>query len=339
MSLNSAKIRPAAVRILLLTAVCVSFMYVGVHADDEGARSDDKVYSFLARSAFIGNSIGEGLTMYNKAKDRVPLGEATMLTKGSYSFANDQKANTRYLPKFDGVPMQAKDAVKKSGASYVFVCMGTNDLTGRSGARKAYDNYRKYLAGIMDENPEITLFIESCPPTAAGAGVNNEKVTEFNGYMRSYCNALPNIHYIDIAGALSDESGYLSRTYSSGDGIHLSGKAYAVWAETVHDYIAGYIEEKAARIRKKNELEHAAARRNYEKCMRQMEEAKLAARNERLKAEKDEAGDDWISPMTPESFRRDLREYLQELFQIPPHPLQKEQPAPQSIQKFQALLQ
>ena len=321
---------------LILTAVSASLVCVRAYADDEGSHPDEKVYSFLARSAFIGNSIGEGLTMYNRAKDGVPLGEATMLTKGSYSFANDRKVNARYLPRLDGVPMQAKDAVRQSGASYVFVCMGTNDLVGKSGVKNAYDNYRKYLAEMIDENPGITLFIESCPPTAAGAGVNNEKVMEFNGYMRSYCNALPNIYYIDIAGPLSDDSGYLSGAYSSGDGIHLSGKAYGVWAETVQDYIAGYIEEKAAQARKKNELEHAAARRNYEKCMRQMENAKQTARKERLTAQKEE--DDGFSPMTPENFRRDLREYLQELFRIPPHPLQKDQPSPQNIQKFQALL-
>lgn len=301
--------------------------------------AEDKVASFLEHSAFIGNSIGEGLTMYNKAVDPAPLGEATMLTRVSYSFYNDRSSNKKFLPRFEGVPMRAKDAVRECGADYVFVCMGTNDLVGRAAAKGAYDEYRKFLSEIMAENPGITLFVESCPPTGPSSNVKNEKVTEFNGYMRSYCNALPHMFFVDISDPLSDKTGHLISSYSAGDGTHLTMKAYGVWADTVRSYIAGYLEDVAKEIRKKNELEHAAARRNYEKCMRQMEKAKLTARRERLAAEKNDEETAEVSPMTPEEFRQRLLSHQSsEILSMIRKTFPPEQPQFQPPETLQSLL-
>ncbi len=121
----------------------------------------DPVNVFLSQSAFIGNSVGEGLTMYNNANGKVPLGNATMLTRVSYSFYADKNGMSKYLPKLAGTPMRAKDAIKQSGALYVFICMGTNDLVGNASAENAYAKYQEYLNDILAENPQVTIFIES----------------------------------------------------------------------------------------------------------------------------------------------------------------------------------
>ena len=206
----------------------------------------DPVDVFLSQSAFVGNSVGEGLTMYNNAKGKVPLGNATMLTRVSYSFYADKNGMSKYIPKYAGTPMRAKDAIKQSGALYVFICMGTNDLVGSSGAENAFANYQEYLAGILAENPLVTIFIESCTPTRPGSNVSNEKVTAFNAYMKSYCDKFPNMNYVDIATPLKDESGYLAAGLSSDGSLHLTNKAYEIWANTIRAYIANYLVLKTA---------------------------------------------------------------------------------------------
>ncbi len=205
----------------------------------------DPVDEFLSRSAFVGNSISVGLSLYNSRNKNIPLGSAVMLTKESYSFVNDFKSNTPYLPKFNGIPMRAKDAIKASGANYVFICMGTNDLVGKTGAETAFENFKIYIAEILAENPGITIFVQSCTPTRPESNVINSKVLAFNSYLKNYCVVYPGIYYIDIATPMSDPEGYLLPEFASGS-CHLSNAAYASWTVTVRSRIRNYLETKAA---------------------------------------------------------------------------------------------
>ena len=245
----------------------------------------DPVDLFLSQSAFIGNSVGEGLTLYNNAMKKVPLGNATMLTRVSYSFYADSNKMDKFLPRLNGVPMRAKDAIKNSGASFVFICMGTNDLVGSSGVDNAYAKYQKYLADIMTENPGVLLFIESCTPTRPGSNVNNDKVTAFNAYMQAYCDMFPNMFYVDIATPLKDGTGYLAANLSSDGSVHLTNKAYAIWADTVRAYITNFLLARSVAIREEHEKEYAKAQQNYRAQMSDMEQKKKEIRNERLLAE------------------------------------------------------
>ncbi len=243
---------------------------------------EDPVDAFLADSAFVGNSISVGLTMYNDYKGKEPLGDAIMLTRQSYSFYNDSKGSTNFLPRLNGVPMQAKDAISKCGADNVFICMGTNDLVGSSGAENAYKNYRRYLTEILRENPDITIFIESCTPSRPGSNVINSKVLAFNSYMKEYCDVFPNMYYIDIASPLSDGEGFLQSGYASDGSVHLTNSAYSIWAETVRNFISDYLEMKKETIREQNERERQIAQANYERNMRDMEEKKQEAFEEHM---------------------------------------------------------
>ena len=248
----------------------------------------DPVDAFLAQSAFIGNSVGDGLTMYNNAKGKVPLGNAVMLTRVSYSFYSDSASNTRYLPRLNGVPMRAKDAIKNSGVSYVFICMGTNDLVGSSGAENAYEKYQQYIAGILADNPFVTIFIESCTPTRPGSNVNNDKVKTFNAYMQAFCDTLPNLYYVDIATPLSDADGYLSAPLSSDGSVHLTNKAYEIWANTIRAYITNFLVARSVALAQQHEEERAIAQANYEASMKKMEEKKQEAFKLSMQAKREE---------------------------------------------------
>ncbi len=245
----------------------------------------DPVDLFLSQSVFVGNSVGEGLTLYNNAMKKVPLGNAIMLTRVSYSFYADSNKMTKFIPRLNGVPMRAKDAIKLSGASFAFICMGTNDLVGSSTPEGAYAKYQQYLADIMTENPGVLLFIESCTPTRPGSNVNNDKVTAFNSYMQAYCDMFPNMFYVDIATPLKDGTGYLAANLSSDGSVHLTNKAYAIWANTVRTYIANFLMARSVALREQHEKEYAKAQENYSAQIEKMEQKKKEIRNERLLAE------------------------------------------------------
>lgn len=248
----------------------------------------DPVDAFLAQSAFIGNSVGEGLTMFNNARGRVPLGNATMLTRVSYSFWSDENSASKYLPQYLGVPMRAKDALKACGAGYAFICMGTNDLVGKSGVENAVNKYQRYIAEIRMENPGITIFIESCTPTRPGSNVNNEKVTAFNAFMQGYCDMMPGTYYVDIASPLKDETGHLAAALSSDGSVHLNNRAYEIWSLTIRNYITAYLAQKAAELQEKSASDQLIAREAYNKGIKQMEEKKQQYRDVRLQAAREE---------------------------------------------------
>lgn len=275
-----------ALFIALSVAFCVPVGAVEI-TPETAAPAVDPVDVFLSQSAFVGNSVGEGLTMYNNAKGKVPLGNATMLTRVSYSFYADANSMKKFLPQLGGVPMRAKDAIKQSGACYVFISMGTNDLVGSSSVEKAFANYQNYLAGIMAENPFVTIFIESCTPTRPGSNVNNDKVTAFNNLSRAYCDAFPNMFYVDIATPLKDESGYLAASLSSDGSVHLTNKAYAIWAATVRNYIAGFLAARLQASHEEQEREHRIAAANYRKAILKMEDKKQHDFEVRMQAKRE----------------------------------------------------
>ena len=247
----------------------------------------DPVDLFLSQSAFVGNSVGEGLTMYNNAKGKVPLGNAVMLTRVSYSFYADANGMSKFLPKLNGVPMRAKDAIKASGVSYVFISMGTNDLVGKSGAEKAFANYQQYLAGIMAENPFVTIFVESCTPSRPGSNVDNNKITAFNTYAQAYCDQFPNMFYVDIATPLKDGSGYLAANLSSDGSVHLTMKAYEIWANTVRAYISNFLVARLAALREQRAEEWKEYKANYAAAMKQVDEKKQKAFEARMLAKRE----------------------------------------------------
>lgn len=286
--------------VLMSAALFLCADVINVHATEESQdiaeeepENDDEpetdpVDDFLSRSAFIGNSVGEGLTMYNNYKGKVPLGNATMLTRVSYAFYNDMSGATQFLPRYNGVPMRAAAAVKACGAEYVFICMGTNDLVGSAGCEKAYENYQQYIAGILKESPNVTIFIESCTPSRPGSNVNNDKIRKFNAYMSAYCDINDNMYYVDIATPLSDSSGYLAASLSSDGSVHLTNGAYAIWADTVRSYIAQFLADKVAQLVAENELNIEKTRADNNAAMHSVEEKKQQARQVRLAAEQKE---------------------------------------------------
>lgn len=205
-----------------------------VTPDTQAIIIDTMLNSFFSRSAFIGNSIGVGLTNYFKAQGPGFLGEPTMLTRGSYSFRNDSAGNPKYMVSYKGESLMAKDAVAKSGAKYVFINMGTNDLF--EGAEKSYERYVEYIDGIRSTCPGILFFIESTTPACKDSNVSNSKIDEFNSLMAQYCAVTPDAFYVDISTGMKDAEGYLQVGLSSDKSCHLNNKAYAIWVDELRSF-------------------------------------------------------------------------------------------------------
>ena len=195
---------------------------------------DTQLNSFFSQSAFIGNSIGVGLTHYFKSQGKGFLGDPTMFTVGSYSFRNDGAGNPKYMVSFNGEPLMAQDAVAQAGVKYVFINMGTNDLF--EGAEKAYERYVDYIDGIRSKNPEVVFIVESTTPATKTSNVSNERIDKFNELMAEYCATASDVYYLDISTGMKDEEGYLQTSLSSDHSCHLNNKAYSIWVDELKSF-------------------------------------------------------------------------------------------------------
>lgn len=200
----------------------------------EALMVEAQINNFFSQSAFIGNSIGVGLKNYFKSKGPGFMGDPTMLTVGCYSFRNDSAGNSKYMISYNKKSMMAKDAVKATGAKYLFICMGTNDVS--EGPEKAFERYVEYLNGIRLTNPGILMFVESCPPSCKGSNVSNEKIDQFNALVYQYSLTTPDVAYIDISTGMKDAEGYLAQELSSDKNCHLSNKAYEIWTNELRSF-------------------------------------------------------------------------------------------------------
>ncbi len=213
-----------------------------------GQLTDISVNDFFSKSVFIGNSTSEGLTMYFNSKGKDYLGGPLVAAKVSYTFNSDNSKLDGYMLKYKDEQLQAKELVKKAGAKRALIMMGTNDLMGTKASSVA-EKYKKYIEGICQENPGVTIYIQSTTPrrgTKNTDSLSNDKINELNSLMMEYANSQSNVFYIDISTPLMDEQGELKQSYSSDGYVHLNIEGYGVWVNRVVDYVRATLLEKAA---------------------------------------------------------------------------------------------
>ena len=216
--------------------------YTRVHVYTEKAApviTQAQVDKFIGESGFIGSSIGVGQQMYFDAQGYSFLGHPTMMVRGCYAFHNDGGANgSQYQIGVGGYTGPARYVVQRSGVKRVFINMGTNDMVGS--AEYVYGNYVDYISGIRATNPNVPIYIEAMTPVYAGGergNLNNANVNALNSMLKAYCKKQSDMYFIDINTPLKAGTGALPAAYSSDNYVHLTFAAYAVWTNTVVDFV------------------------------------------------------------------------------------------------------
>ena len=178
---------------------------------------------------FIGDSITatlQGWSVTNHA-----FGEAIFLPTKSYSVRRDVSgmANIAFRAKY----WRAQDVVGEVGAKKLFLMIGMNDISGKTGVEVTMPAWEDYISGIQECNPDTRIFIQSLVPsyeTAGYRGLDNEKIDRYNEALRSFCEESGCI-FVEIASYLKNEENNLIPEYSLDRYVHLNRDGVAVWAE------------------------------------------------------------------------------------------------------------
>ncbi|MBR1750200.1 MAG: Ig-like domain-containing protein [Ruminococcus sp.] len=201
--------------------------------------TQSQIDDFFGSSGFIGSSIGVGQKSYFASKGYNYLGHPTMMVVGCYAFHNDNGSNgSTYQISYGGYTGPARYVVKRSGVKRLFINMGTNDMFGSAGF--VFDNYVSYINGIRSENPGLPIYIEAMTPVyTAGEKtfLNNANVNALNAKLYEWCKDKQDIYYIDVNTPLKAGTSSLPSYYSSDNYVHLTNAAYAVWTDTLIEYV------------------------------------------------------------------------------------------------------
>lgn len=123
----------------------------------------------------------------------------------------------------------------------LFIMAGINDISlGRSND-KIMTGIKSMVYQVQEGSPDTKIYIQSLLP------INNDnnryrrmlkkekQIEKLNKELKKFCKEA-GITFIDIYPALLSGKRKLNAEYT-GDGLHLTDKGYAIWAEQIRSYI------------------------------------------------------------------------------------------------------
>ncbi|MEJ2703921.1 MAG: GDSL-type esterase/lipase family protein [Sedimentisphaerales bacterium] len=68
----------------------------------------------------------------------------------------------------------------------------------------------------------------------------NDRIAKLNRSIANICSSIENTHFVDLTEKLMDTEGNLSLQYHEEDGVHLNGKGYSVYNETLRTSLMSF---------------------------------------------------------------------------------------------------
>ena len=157
---------------------------------------------------FVGDSLTDGADWQSFFKD--------------YSIANRgiNGDNSRGI-------LERIDNIKQTGAKRAFVMVGVNDLNRGFELTEVIENYQSIIDQLLTTKAEV--FVQSTLLTRNES--TNTLILSLNQALKDFALSTPNVTYIDLNSQLA-KNGKLESQYTF-DGIHLNGKGYNVWRNTL----------------------------------------------------------------------------------------------------------
>jgi lysophospholipase L1-like esterase len=116
----------------------------------------------------------------------------------------------------------------------IFLMVGVNDVEWGARPSDVLASYQRILDAIATATPETRVVVQSVLPVRAMPStedISNRTIVEINRGLKELA-ASRKVEYLDVAAAMTDDSGGLDPRYTT-DGVHLSGEGYAAWRDAL----------------------------------------------------------------------------------------------------------
>ena len=184
----------------------------------ESAEADE---SYFADAAFVGDSLTQGLQLYDILDTNV------IANRGVNLDSIYQSDKIRVAEGYTSVFAE----LERIQPAKIYIQLGMNDIAWRT--EKDFTRlYGELIDKVQEEFPDATLYIQSIFPVTdwyalEDNGIDNDKVVTYNQHLMELVQE-KNCHYLDIHSVLINENGALDDE-ASPDGIHLNAPYYKEW--------------------------------------------------------------------------------------------------------------
>jgi lysophospholipase L1-like esterase len=113
---------------------------------------------------------------------------------------------------------------------------GTNDLASGKSPETVLADYKAFVDKVRLKLPTVPIGYISCTP-APSRWNNIKNVRKLNELIKSYCEATPNLKYIDTYPLLVNNIGGPRAELFIADNLHMNAKGYAIWTPVVREYL------------------------------------------------------------------------------------------------------
>ena len=183
---------------------------------------------FFSDAAFMGNSLMNGFELYSG------------LTTPDYYTATSMSvigATSTYCVALDnGNSGTMVDGLTQKPYGKIYILLGINEISMNVDA--FIESYGAMLDTIRAAQPDCDIYIMGISPVSAAKSSSSEynmtNINKFNEALYQLA-ADKGCYYMDLVGALADETGYLPASETP-DGVHFSVKIYQIWLEYVRTH-------------------------------------------------------------------------------------------------------
>lgn len=193
-------------------------------ADPQVAEGDWLASSYFDDALFVGDSITEGIKLYDV------MSNATILSSTGVNLNSLYTKNAVTLA--DGREVPILEASKYESPGKIYLMMGVNSLLSDEESFRA--SYASVVDTLREQHPDAIFYIQSILPVTVDyekrpdAVTDNAKIDRYNELLKELA-AEKGVYYLNVAEVFKDENGCLPASASPRDGIHFGSSWYRTW--------------------------------------------------------------------------------------------------------------
>jgi lysophospholipase L1-like esterase len=192
--------------------------------------SDAVALSYFDQVAFLGDSITQGLEIYETG-----LPNATYCAyKGVGPNAVVAGSTCTRVDGTEEVPLEALAAANPKA---VYILLGTNVLTRDTELTSFLAYYGLMLDEIRELLPDANIYVQSITPVRPEVcedenhdGMYTERFVRANNELAALALE-KGCYFLDLWSFLADENGDLREEYAQPDGYHIKAETYTLWVD------------------------------------------------------------------------------------------------------------
>lgn len=199
--------------------------------DPEVAEGDWLSSSYFDDALFVGDSITEGIKLYDVMNNATVLASTgvnldSLYTKDAVTLA-------------DGSKVPILEASKNYSPGKIYLMMGVNSLL--SDEETFRTAYARVVDTLVSQHPDALLYIQSILPVTAdyekraNAVADNAKIDRYNAILKELA-AEKGVLYLNVAEEFKDADGCLPNSASPKDGIHFGSSWYRKWFDYLRSH-------------------------------------------------------------------------------------------------------